>query len=73
MISNEEAKQKVEDLFELGIDNFSSWEADFIGDVLDITEFTDDQLRKIEELAEKHLDNNNNKEDYENQMFDSRG
>ena len=54
MINNEEAKQKVEDLLDLGMSNFSSWEIDFISDQIDRTEFTEGQLDKIEELWEKH-------------------
>ena len=54
MISNEEAKQKVEDLIDMGMSNFTSWEIDFISDQIDREEFTDGQLSKIEELWEKH-------------------
>lgn len=56
-ISNQEAKQKVDDLIDLGMSNFSSWEIDFLTDQIDREEFTDGQLEKIEELWRKHCGN----------------
>lgn len=54
MISNEDAKAKIEDLIDMGMSNFSSWEIDFITDQIDREEFTEGQLIKIEELHDKH-------------------
>lgn len=54
MITNEEAKQKVDDLLKVNVSRFSTWELEFVDSLEDVTEFSDKQLEKIEELWSKY-------------------
>jgi hypothetical protein len=53
-ITNEDAKQKIDNLLDKGVDCYNNWEVDFLTDKIDKTEFTDNGLNKIEELWEEH-------------------
>jgi len=55
MITNNKAIQIINDLTTIPDNLLSSWEVDFIYAMEDKIEFTDKELLKIEELAEKHL------------------
>lgn len=51
---NEEAKEKVNDLVAVPQEKLTSWAVDFIADMIDRDEFTENQLNKIEELWNRY-------------------
>lgn len=56
MITNKGAKQKVEELIDLGMSNFSSWELEFLDSIQDWSgEFSEKQLEIIEKLVDEKL------------------
>lgn len=55
MISNEDAKQKIEDSLDDSVHKLSTWEANFLDDIQNWEDnYTENQLNKIEELHAKH-------------------
>lgn len=51
---NEELKEKVDDLANIPQEKLSTWEIDFISDMIDRNEFIGGQISKIEELHERY-------------------
>lgn len=51
---NEDAKEKVDDLANVPQEKLTSWAVDFIADMIDRNEFTENQLSKIDELHERY-------------------
>lgn len=56
-ITNEEAKQKVDDLLKVNGSRFNNWELEFVDSLEYMTKFSELQLEKIEELWRKHCGN----------------
>lgn len=56
-ISNDEAKQKVDDLVDVSYKITNAWANNFISDMQDMNKFSERQLDKIAELWEKYCGN----------------
>lgn len=54
-MNNISTKDKLDQLLDLTVSKFSSWEIDFLTDMQYLEEFSSKQKEKIEELWQKHI------------------